>query len=176
MPDPMHRTHWSEGWSNQRDHYGEVIGFTLHASAEAHAGFIGSLTEDGFHAPLFDLDLQAVACPDGSVPGRTRLCLDRAVPNDLLQAVWGRLHQTGLGPAPADIIPGEGAVLVFTVPIRLIPSRTRGHFHLYVDAKLAWAAYGELLADFAWAGIIEARFRDMCFRQRMGFLRVPGSG
>ncbi len=176
MPDPMRRTYWSEGWSSQKNHYGDVVGFTLHASAEACADCIGSRTADGCHAPLLDLDFPASLRPDEGAPGRTRLFIERDVPDERLRSVWERLFDAGFGPPPTEIVPAEHASLAFIVPIRLLPSRSPGHFHLYIDATISWKQQVELLEDLAWAGIIEARFRDMCLRQRMSFLRVPGRG
>ncbi len=176
MPDPMQRTYWSEGWSAQKDHYGDVVGFTLHRSAEVCADCVGSRTEGDCHAPLFDLDFPASLSPDGPHQGRTRLSLGQAIPDGPLREAWDRLFEAGFGPPPGEIVSADRPCLVFTVPVRLLRSRSPDHFHLYIDAICTWKRHVGLLEAFCEAKIIDRRFRDMCLRQRMSFLRVPGKG
>jgi hypothetical protein len=48
-------------------------------------------------------------------------------------------------------------VIDLDVPARLIPSRTPGHSHLYLDVPMSWAQYSALLHALAGAGVIEVR-------------------
>ena len=41
------------------------------------------------------------------------------------------------------------------IPIRVVPSSTPGHSHLYVDEPITWDTYKNLLEALAEAGIVE---------------------
>lgn len=54
---------------------------------------------------------------------------------------------------------------------RLIPSRTAGHYHLYIDKLMPWWKYRVLLKVLAWVGIIEPGYYRASVARRMTFLR-----
>ena len=49
-------------------------------------------------------------------------------------------------------------VLDIDLPVKLIPSSTEGHFHLFIDKEMSWKDYTKLLDVLAEVGIIEQGF------------------
>lgn len=65
-------------------------------------------------------------------------------------------------------------VLDVDFPVRLVPSSTPGHFHLYFDGvMMAWAKYEKLLKALAEAGIIETGYYENAIRRGMTMVRLP---
>lgn len=56
----------------------------------------------------------------------------------------------------------------------LVPSSTKGHFHLYLDKELSWDAYRLLLCVLAHVGILEPGYVDASLERRATFVRKPG--
>jgi len=58
-------------------------------------------------------------------------------------------------------------------PVRLIPSRTEGHFHLYMDGMtpINFHRYVDLLRSLAKAGVIEHNYAEVSIRRGMTMLR-----
>lgn len=54
---------------------------------------------------------------------------------------------------------------------RLVPSRTKGHFHLYLDKEMPWWKYRILLRVLAWVGIIEPGYYRASVARKATFLR-----
>lgn len=46
-------------------------------------------------------------------------------------------------------------VLDIDLPVKVVPSTTEGHFHLYIDKEMPWSDYVELLEVMAKVGILE---------------------
>lgn len=66
-------------------------------------------------------------------------------------------------------------VLDIDFPVRLEPSSTPGHFHLYLDGiELDWSTYKMLLAALAAAGVIEEGYRTASLSRGMTLVRKPG--
>lgn len=61
----------------------------------ADANLISSLTEDGLHAPVLDLDLPHTYVPS-STPGHGHLYLDVEIPWDQYVALLAVLHDAGI--------------------------------------------------------------------------------
>ena len=59
------------------------------------------------------------------------------------------------------------------IPIRLVPSSTPGHSHLYVDAPYQWDDYVELLEALTEAGIVEVGYFDASVKQGGTTVRMP---
>jgi len=60
------------------------------------------------------------------------------------------------------------------LPCRLQPSKTPGHYHLYIDTELDWGTYQLLLAALAAAGIVEWGYYHASVNRGQTFLRRPG--
>jgi hypothetical protein len=56
----------------------------------------------------------------------------------------------------------------------LIPSRTAGHYHLYIDKQLSREDYQKLLTVLEEVGIINTGVLNQFDREGVTFLRLPG--
>lgn len=59
------------------------------------------------------------------------------------------------------------------VPAHLVPSRTPGHHHLYIDAELTWNDYLRLLRVMSKVGLIEPGYTKSAEVKGHSLLRVP---
>lgn len=65
--------------------------------------------------------------------------------------------------------------LTFDAPAHLLPSRTRGHHHLYLDAPMGWRPYKRLLNALAEAGIVDPKWAAASIKGGQSLLRPPGT-
>lgn len=111
------RTFWTTMTGYLRDGYGSDYSPNEQRKVSRDkAILIGSLCEDGRHAPVLDIDFSA----------------------------------------------------------QLIPSTMPGHFHLYLDKKMSWEKYKELLAALYEAGIIQRGFYEMSLARGKSMVLLPG--
>ena len=71
-------------------------------------------------------------------------------------------------------------VLDLDLPAALLPSSTRGHFHLYIDHEMTWKQYRKVLRALAGAGIIESGYLGASEQRgytsvRLPWVRKPGN-
>ena len=59
------------------------------------------------------------------------------------------------------------------IPIRVVPSSTPGHSHLYVDEPITWDTYKNLLEALAEAGIVEEGYLNASVDQGGTTVRMP---
>jgi len=64
-------------------------------------------------------------------------------------------------------------VLDLDIDAKLLPSSTRGHWHLYLDRPMSWSVYQELLVALAKAGIVESGYAAAASRRGATHVRVP---
>jgi hypothetical protein len=64
-------------------------------------------------------------------------------------------------------------VLDLDMPAQLVESTTPGHFHLYIDKELTWAAYLALLFALQKAGIIERGYLRASRARGYTAVRLP---
>lgn len=64
-------------------------------------------------------------------------------------------------------------VLDLDFPAALIPSTTKGHFHLFLDKELEWDKYEALLKAMAAAGLLEQGYVDASIRRKRTTVRLP---
>lgn len=62
------------------------------------------------------------------------------------------------------------------LPIRVKPSSTEGHFHLFIDKKIPAEKYWELLRVMADCGIVEQGFYELSVARGSSFLRTHRKG
>jgi hypothetical protein len=62
-------------------------------------------------------------------------------------------------------------VLDIDFEAQLVPSRTPGHYHLYLDKPIPWRRYKKLLRALMKAGIIEKGYYGASVARRMTFVR-----
>lgn len=59
------------------------------------------------------------------------------------------------------------------VDCKLVPSRTPGHWHLYIDKEMSWESYKSLLRVMANVGIIEKGYYEASVKEGCSALRIP---
>lgn len=64
-------------------------------------------------------------------------------------------------------------VLDIDLPVKLIPSSTGGHFHLYIDKEMSWGKYLLLLNALVEVGIVEQGYVDAASRRGYTAVRLP---
>lgn len=62
------------------------------------------------------------------------------------------------------------------IPVRLKPSSTEGHFHLFIDKKITWEHYTEILRTMYEAGLVEKGFYELSVARGATFLRTHPKG
>lgn len=65
-------------------------------------------------------------------------------------------------------------VIDIDLPVRVEPSTTEGHYHLYIDKELTSGQYDRLLWAMEVAGIIEKGFYNAWQARGMTMVRKPG--
>lgn len=59
--------------------------------------------------------------------------------------------------------------------VRLVPSTTPGHYHLYLDGiSMPWWKYRIVLAVLGWAGVIQRGYAKWAIHRGQSFVRRPG--
>ncbi len=156
---------------------------------EAEAMLIASLTENGYHAPALDLDFPVEVAPAGE--GITRLRFPSlSVRPRAWSALIAFLAKAGITPRAFAEEPSawgrlsHGLFACFArlrepqidvqVPIRLAPSCTPGHHHLFVEMEMPWAGYLDLCRVLHGAGLIEEAFFNLAQRWKKTMLWKPG--
>lgn len=64
-------------------------------------------------------------------------------------------------------------VIDIDMPVKVIPSSTPGHCHLYIDRTLRWDQYVELLKVLAKVGILESGYVDASLQRGYTAVRLP---
>lgn len=64
-------------------------------------------------------------------------------------------------------------VLDIDAPVKLVPSSTEGHFHLYIDVAVQWDEYKELLEALVGAGVLEEGYVEASIREGYTSARLP---
>ena len=65
-------------------------------------------------------------------------------------------------------------VLDIDFEAQLIPSSTQGHFHLYLDKKMSWHKYKQLLEALYEAGIIQRGYYESSLERGQTMVLLPG--
>lgn len=63
-------------------------------------------------------------------------------------------------------------VIDLDLPAKLVPSRTPGHYHLFLDKEVSWTKYQRLLKAFLAAELIGQDFYDLALKHKQTFARV----
>mgnify|MGYP006949394450 CR=1 FL=1 len=64
-------------------------------------------------------------------------------------------------------------VLDIDMPVKVVPSSTSGHFHLFIDKELSWKRYRKLLKALVAAGIIEWGYLGASEERGFTGVRLP---
>lgn len=65
-------------------------------------------------------------------------------------------------------------VIDFDLPVEVVPSSTPGHSHLYINHKMTWEAYQELLVALVKAGLVEDGYVKASVARGFTSVRPPG--
>lgn len=166
-------------WENQHSvGYGvDVFNDRWLVNTEQEATLVSSLTRTGQHAPILDLDYQVELKEGIKLPGGREYAVE--LPPKLSEYLLN-YHSSVVGCPEHPLVTvydgGNGlAGLAFDCAARLVPSRTGGHFHLFLEEELTWKSYACLLDWLADASIIEPGYVSQSLRLGMSFLRVNTS-
>tara|TARA_R110002020_G_scaffold404912_1_gene614997 strand:- start:40070 stop:40462 length:393 start_codon:yes stop_codon:yes gene_type:complete len=64
-------------------------------------------------------------------------------------------------------------VLDIDFPVKVVPSTTEGHFHLYIDKTMSKKVYFELVRAFVDAGLVEEGFLGASLERGFTGVRLP---
>jgi hypothetical protein len=64
-------------------------------------------------------------------------------------------------------------LLDIDMPVKILPSSTEGHFHLFIDKELDTEAYFSLVEAFVNAGIVESGYLEASYARGYTAVRVP---
>lgn len=87
---------------------------------------------------------------------------------------------TEVAPEAANLISslcGDGMhapVIDFDIPIEVYPSSQLGHHHLYINKKITWIQYKNILAALWEAGLIENGYYQAALQQIATYVRPVG--
>jgi hypothetical protein len=136
------------------------------------ANLISSLLTNGYHAPAVDIDLSSTLSPHNIL--QIQVPVDQFIMADE-EANEGceDLVDSGLGVDASYQRLGDLYLvsLKLAAPSSLIPSKTFGHNHLYVEQEMDWDAYSNALGGLAYLGIIQGGFYIAGHQRRMTLLR-----
>jgi len=149
--------------------------------SEEQAILVGSLCDDGLHAPILDIDFSAEVV---RLTNRryAAIYFHKIIPFDRFLSFLEVLY--GVGLVSGDfrkmaewIIQPDGgltSILEVEFPIQLIPSTTSRHYHLYLDRKISWEQYVMVLEVAQGADIINRGFYEMSIKNRQSMVLLPG--
>ena len=63
-------------------------------------------------------------------------------------------------------------VIDLDLPVRLLPSRTPGHYHLYIDVEMDSSDYFELLMVMSKVGLVEEGYYEASRRKGASYVRT----
>lgn len=70
----------------------------------------------------------------------------------------------------SDGFPMHMPVIDIDLPIRVVPSETEGHHHLFIDYPLEWADYVKLLRVLVEIGLVERNYLEASLKARATFV------
>lgn len=130
------------------------------ANTEKHAKeYLGTFSsERGEPDPTFDTG------------GRPTLAIEKRVDGE---------HRIPADPADADVVSSDlgndmhAPCIDIDIPIRVIPSTTPGHGHLYIDMPVTWDHYLDILHALAAARIVEPGYVMASECRKATHVRLP---
>jgi hypothetical protein len=70
-------------------------------------------------------------------------------------------------------LPTHRPALDLDMPVKVLPSSTPGHHHLYIDHKMTWDEYKDLLKVMTRVGLLEPGYTNACLSHGYTTLRLP---
>jgi hypothetical protein len=140
---------------------------------EAAANTDGVPSPEGFKAeiPVSDKIMEHVGAH------RRKYKIEKLAEQDLDEEVLVEVETN----MTADLLSSEGwtdnihwPVFDLDFDAALIPSKTPGHFHLYLEKALTWQKYRRLLRAFHKAGLLNDGWYKLVIKRKKGTLFLPG--
>ena len=139
---------------------------------------LASFTRRGLDAPVLDLEYPA------RLRHRGRYTLLELEPHtfepDALRRVHEALIRAHLSTRAARrrtrahrVGDRHFVTLAFHVPLRLTPSRTPGHHHLFIEREITWAEYLPVLIALEEARLIDYQLFSSYLVEETSFVRLP---
>lgn len=101
---------------------------------------------------------------------------DPTIPNDVPEDLEGPLTADDVL-FPEEIAPSDfqmhRPILDIDFAAELVPSTTKGHFHLYLDKPMTWKQYKKLLGVLAEVGVIEHGYAQASIERGYSSTRLP---
>lgn len=94
--------------------------------------------------------------------GESASCIVNAVNPNLITSRSDDLNNTSHYP-----------VIDFDFGLRLLPSSTPGHFHLYIDKGLSWEDYKKLLKVLVEVGLVQEGYLGASLQRGFTAVRLP---
>lgn len=174
---PVRRTWWT---TKVITYYYGPVEERRRVNSQENALLVSSLTENGWHAPTLDFDFPVEARDMGGNVTRLRFPGLSA-----RRRPWQKLlaHLVRIGVATDDLKPhrNDSAYLEekaphidLVVPVRVLPSSSLGHHHVYMDVEMPWAAYLAMCKMLKNAGLLEPGYLRASDARCMTMLLKPG--
>lgn len=123
-----------------------------------------------------------IETPSGLVTGRTYWHspqLDNMPPQsqDPEQYDWHDPNRREVPQTECNLVGSQAAdgahwpILDLDLPCRLEPSRTPGHYHLFIDRPITWELFVPILEALTAAGIVEQGFLKATLARQCAFAR-----
>lgn len=64
-------------------------------------------------------------------------------------------------------------VLDIDMPVKIFPSSTEGHFHLFIDKEMSWEDYCKLMNTMADVGLLEQGYVNASIARGYSAIRLP---
>lgn len=153
---------------------GMTIARLVHCK-KSEAQLIGSLTSNGLHAPVLDIDFPASI---NALSGKRTMITLAKPPNGFPIFLRRSLVNCGfVFPSEAErsvkLTEMNTTLITLNVPAKLVPSKTDNHHHLYIDHETTWEQFYDLLFSLEKIGFIDDDFFQMCSHSEQSFVRVP---
>ncbi len=150
---------------------------SLNPVTRNEAECLASLTRRGLHAPILDIEYPA------RLRQRGRYFLLDLEPHtfepDALKRLYNALIHARLSTRAARrrmrshrVGDRHFLTLAFHVPVRLTPSRTPGHAHLYIEREILWESYLPVLIALEEARLIEYQLFSSYLVEETSFVRL----
>lgn len=151
---------------------------TLVPAWRREAEYVSSRTRRQLHAPVLD-----IACP-ARVQHGPRYWFLEVYPTTCkpayLETVFEALIRAKLSTRLARTYAGYRTVkgqlritFAFHIPTRLVPARTRGHQHLFLEREISWERYEPVLAALQEAHLLEINTFHSFSQETCSFARLP---
>lgn len=174
------RTLWQQVQYGHEYHTGNVELYQMKKGSK-HGHMVSSLCDNGLHMPALDIDFRIDCSEEKTLTFWKNISKNSFL--TLLQTLAfceiiseREFHQQSKGTEDFLLHHIIGTLFWFKpiVPVRVKPSTTGGHFHLFIDKPMAWEEYKRLLTALRDAEIIGSNFFNLSIKNQKSFLFLQG--